>query len=122
VPGWRQQQIAAGQPFTNKSTPLRLEELLGTEVRSPQDELLGSVEDLVRNPQTDKIDYLVIAPDGNFGIDGKNVPVFLEDFKITPKANLLVLDTSKGALDEAPRVDPFTTSGIDLQHRTVEAH
>jgi len=45
--------------------------LLGTEARSPQAELLGSVEDLVRNPQTDQIDYLVIAPDGNFGIDGK---------------------------------------------------
>jgi sporulation protein YlmC with PRC-barrel domain len=108
VPGWRQQEIAA--------------ELLGTEVRSPQDELLGSVEDLVRSPQTGKIAYLVIAPDGNFGIDGKNVPVPLEDFKITPNANLLVLDTSKVALDAAPRVDPFTTSGIDLQSRTVDTY
>ena len=76
----------------------------------------------MRSPQTDKIAYLVIAPDGNFGIDGKNFPVPLEDFNITPNANLLVLDTSKGALDAAPRVDPFTTSGIDLQSRTVDAY
>ena len=41
----------------------------------PQDELLGSVEGLVRNLQTDKIDYLVVAPDENFGIDGKHIPV-----------------------------------------------
>jgi sporulation protein YlmC with PRC-barrel domain len=122
VPGLRQQQIAAAQPVTNKNTPFRLEELLGTEVRSPQDELLGSVEDLVRNPQTDKIDYLVIASDGNFAIDGKNVPGPLEDFKITPNANLLVLDTSEGALDAALLVDRFTTSGIDLQSRTVDAY
>jgi hypothetical protein len=55
VPGWRRQQIAAAQTVTNKNTPFRLEELLGTEVRSPQDELLGSVENLVRSRQTDKI-------------------------------------------------------------------
>jgi sporulation protein YlmC with PRC-barrel domain len=122
VPAWRQQQIASAQPVTSKNTPVRFEELLGTEVRSPQDELLGSVEDLVRNPQTDKIAYLVIAPDGSFAIDGKNVPIPLEDFKITPNANLLVLGATKGALDAAPRVNPFTTSGIDPQRQTVDAY
>ena len=91
-------------------------------VRSPQDEVLGSVGDLVRSPQTDKIAYLVIAPDGSFGIDEKSVPIPLEDFKITPNANLLVLNTTKGALDAAPRVNPFTTSGIDLQSRKVDAY
>ena len=55
VPAWRQQQIAAAQPINSKNTPFRFEELLGTEVRSPQDEVLGSVGDLVRSPQTDKI-------------------------------------------------------------------
>lgn len=122
VPAWRRQQIASSRPLTSEDAPTRYEELLGTEVRNPQDELLGSVEDLVRNPQTDKIAYLVIAPDGSFGVDGMNVPVPLEDFKITPNANLLVLDISKGALDLAPRVNPFTTSGIDLQSRTVDAY
>ena len=102
--GWRQLQIAAAQPVTSKNTSFRSDELVGTEVRSPQNEALGSVEDLVMSPQTDKIAYLVIALDGSFGIDEKNVPVPLEDFKITPNANLLVLDTTKGALDAAPRV------------------
>jgi hypothetical protein len=74
-PVWRQQQIAAANPVTSKGTPLRPEELLGTNVRSPQDELLGSVENLVRSPQTYKIAYLVIALDGSFWIDEKNVPV-----------------------------------------------
>jgi hypothetical protein len=60
--------------------------------------------------------------DGSFGIDEKSVPIPLEDFKITPNANLLVLNTTKGALDAAPRVNPFTTSGIDLQSRKVDAY
>jgi uncharacterized protein (DUF1330 family) len=55
-------------------------------------------------------------------VDEKNVPVPWEDFKITPNANLLVLDTTKGALDAAPRVDLFTTSGLDLQSQKVDAY
>jgi hypothetical protein len=74
--------------------------LLGTNVRSPQDQLLGSVENLVRSPQTYKIAY----------------------FKMTANANLLVLNATKGPLDGAPRVAPFTTSGIDLQSQKVDAY
>jgi hypothetical protein len=122
VPVWRQQQIAAAQPVTSKNTPFRPYELLGTEVRSPQDVVLGSVEDLVRNPETDKIAYLLIALDGSLQIDDKNVPVPLEDFKITPNENLLVLDTTKGVLKAAPRVNPFSASGIHLQSQKVDAY
>ncbi|MGB7101479.1 MAG: PRC-barrel domain-containing protein [Xanthobacteraceae bacterium] len=63
VPAWRRQQIASARPLTSKDAPMRYDELLGTEVRNPQDELLGSVTDLVRSPQTDKITHLVIGPD-----------------------------------------------------------
>jgi hypothetical protein len=122
VPVWRQEQIAAAQPVTSKSTSFGPSELLGTEVRSPQDEALGSVEDLVRNPKTDRIAYLVIALDRSFGIDDKNIPIPVEDFKITPNANLLVLDTTRAVLDAAPRVDPFSASGIDLQSHEVDAY
>jgi sporulation protein YlmC with PRC-barrel domain len=122
VPAWRRQQIASALPLTSKDAPMRYEELLGTEVRNPKDELLGSITDLVRNPQTDKMAYLVIAPDKNIGIGDKNVPVPVEDFKITPEANLLVLEASKGALAAAPRVNPFSSDGIDLQRRKVDAY
>ena len=122
VPAWRRQQIASARPLTGKDAPMRFEELLGTEVRNPRDELLGSVVDLVRSPRTDKIVYLVIAPDKNIGIDDKNVPVPLEDFKITPNATLLVLEASKGALDAAPRANPFSSDGIRVQGRKVDAY
>ena len=114
IPVWRERQIAAAQPVTSKNIPFRPEELLGTEVRNPQNEALGSVENLVISPATDKVAYLVIALDRSLGIDDISVPVPLEDFKITQDANLLVLDTTRVVLEAAPRVNPFSADGIDL--------
>jgi len=122
---WRQQQIAAAKPVTSKGTPFRPEELLGTNVRSPQDELLGSVENLVRSPQTYKIAYLVIALHGSFGIDEKNVPVPRENFKMTANANLLVRGSRimfcrQG--DPAENCGSYLTKSLGLfQHRKAAA-
>jgi sporulation protein YlmC with PRC-barrel domain len=124
VQGWRQLQIAAAQPVTS-NTSFRSDELVGTDVRSPQNEALGSVEDLVMSPQTDKIAYVVIARGGIFGFDEKYVPVPWEAFKISPNVKLLVLDTTKDVLDTAPRVnkDEFATPGeFNQETQKVDAY
>jgi sporulation protein YlmC with PRC-barrel domain len=125
VQGWRQLQIAAAQPVASTNISFRSDELVGTDVRSPQNEALGSVEDLVMRPKTDKIAYLVIARGGIFGIDEKYIPVPWEAFKISPNVNLLVLDTTKSVLDAAPRVnhDQFAKSGqLDQEGQKVDAY
>ena len=113
VQSWRQQQIAAAQPVTGTNTSFRSDELVGTEVRGPQNEALGSVDDLVMSPQGGKIAYVVIARGGIFGFDEKYVPVPWEDFKIAPNLKLLVLGTSKAVLDAAPQAskEQFATPG-----------
>jgi sporulation protein YlmC with PRC-barrel domain len=125
VQGWRQLQIAAAQPVTSTNTSFRSDELVGTDVRNPQNEALGSVEDLVMRPKTDKIAYLVIARGGIFGIDEKYVPVPWEAFKISPNVRLLVLDTTKSVLDAAPRVnrDQFAKPGhFDQEGQKIDAY
>jgi sporulation protein YlmC with PRC-barrel domain len=125
MPGWRQQQIAAAQPVTSNAAPFRSDELLGTEVLSQRNEDLGSVDDIVMSPQTGKIVYLVIARGGIFGIDEKYVPVPWQDFKTSPNANLLVLDTGKDTMKNAPRVshDQFTIAGhFKQESQKVDAY
>jgi hypothetical protein len=124
-PRWRQEEIAGAQPVTNNSNSFRSDQLLGTDVRTPQNDALGSIDDLVMNPQTGKIAYLVIARGGIFGIGEKYVPVPWGDFKVTPKANLLVLDTSKSTMDAAPQVthdQSMTTGQFNQESPKVDAY
>lgn len=125
IDAWRQQQVAGAQPVTDRTAALQSAELIGTDVRGAQGEALGSVEDLVMSPQTGKIAYMVVARGGIFGFDQTFVPVPWADFKITPNTNLLVLDTTKAALETAPTVrrDQFTTKGqFDQQSQKVDAY
>ncbi len=125
VPGWQQRQVAAATPVTAKDIAFRSDQLIGTEVRSPQNEALGSVDDIVMSPQTDKIAYLIIARGGFLGIDEKYVPVPWEQFKASPNASILVLDTTKSVMESGPHVshEQFATAGqFDQESQKVNAY
>jgi len=122
---WRQLRITAALPVKGSNVAFRADELLGVEVRSPDGVALGSVDDLAVNPDTGKLGYLVIARGGFMGFDEAHIPVPWEDFKAAPKANLLVLDTTKSVLDAAPRgsKNPFTVgAGADGDSQKVDAY
>jgi sporulation protein YlmC with PRC-barrel domain len=94
-------------------------------VLSPTNQALGSVDDLVLGSQNGKIAYLVIGTGGILGFDESHVPVPWDDFRVTPNGDLLVLDTTKSALDGAPRVkdDTFSAGGdVDTENQRVDAY
>ena len=113
MPGWRGRQIAAAVPVVGADTSFRSDQLLDADLVSPGNETLGSVHDLVLDPHTGKIAYLIISRGGLFGIDASYVPVPWGALKAAPNASLLVLDTTKAAMSTAPQVDDhqFSASG-----------
>ena len=84
---------------------VRSDQLIGTELRNEKDQSLGSVDDIVMSPVSGKVaSTLVIGRGGIFGLDRKYVPVPWGDIQATPNMNMLVLDSTKVAMDDAPTV------------------
>ena len=104
VSAWRRQQIATAVAVSSADIAFRSDQLVGAGVVNPQADDLGSVDDIVMDPRTGKIAYLVIARGGIFGFGKAYVPVPWEDFKAAPGNKLLVLASTKSGMDGAPRV------------------
>ena len=125
MPGWRGRQIAAAVPVVGADASFRSDQLLDADLVSPGGETLGSVHDLVLDPHTGKIAYLIVSRGGLFGIDASYVPVPWGALKAAPNASLLVLDTTKAAMSAAPQVDDhqFSAKGqFDRESQTVDAY
>ena len=122
---WRQRQIAAAQPVTGKGVSFRSDQLLDADVVNLSNEMLGSVHDLVTNPQTGAIAYVVMSRGGLFGIDASYTPVPWGDFKVSPDGGLLVLDTTKAVVAAGPQGggDQFTKAGqFDAESQKVATY
>jgi sporulation protein YlmC with PRC-barrel domain len=125
MPSWRERQVAAAVPVVGADVSFRSDQLLDTDVVSPSLETLGTVHDLVLNPHTGKIAYLVISRGGLFGIDASYIPVPWGAIKTAPNASLLVLDTTKAAMSAAPQVKEhqfFTSGEFDVESQKVDAY
>lgn len=117
VISWRQRLILAAQPVTQMGRALSIDDLGGTDVRNPQDERLGSVNDLVLNPNTGTVSHVIIARGGFLGIGRDYIAVPWQHFRATPGLNALVLNVPKDAIEKAPQVDPDMGSAAFEQAR-----
>jgi len=110
--GWQNYLLAAAQPVASSTAPVRSDQLIGTDVVTPHNESLGTVDDIVVSPRSGKVTYLVISHRGLLGIDKQYIPVPWEDFKVTPGATLMVLDSNRNTLDASPQVkeDQFSAN------------
>lgn len=78
---------------------------IGKEVRNPEGEELGKVEDFVRD-KNGEVSLVIISHGGFFGIGGENVAVPYSAFSFDRGDNHVVLDATKEELANAPKLDP----------------
>lgn len=102
--GFRKQELSLAQPVATRVAAFRADDLLGSEVRTTDNTALGSVDDIVMGSEGGRIAYLIVARGGVFGLGERHVAVPWDQFKVSPNLNILVLDASKEAMDQAPRI------------------
>lgn len=106
VRSYRQRQLVLARPVTERERGMRADTITGTDVRNPQDENLGSVEDVVFDPRTGDIAYVVVSRGGFLGIGEDHVAVPWQQLRVTPNLDTFVLNMREGQLEAAPKVNP----------------
>ncbi|OHV72601.1 PRC-barrel domain-containing protein [Ensifer sp. LCM 4579] len=115
---WRQAELAAAVPVSETSFPRRVDDIMGADLRNVQDEDLGDVEDVVLDPHTGNILYVVVSRGGFFGIGSEMVAVPWDRLRVSPSMSTFVLPVDEAAIEQAPRVasetlvDPTQTGSI----------
>ncbi|NKC33417.1 PRC-barrel domain-containing protein [Falsiroseomonas selenitidurans] len=106
IGNYRQQRLVAATPVAEMNRAFRADNITGTDVRSPRDEWLGSVEDVIVDPDSGRISYVILARGGFLGIGEDYVAVPWQRLRATPNMDIFVLNTTEAALERAPNVDP----------------
>ncbi|WP_222183658.1 PRC-barrel domain-containing protein [Geminicoccus harenae] len=102
VTGWRQEQIVNARPINEVTSSVQADNLVGTDVRNAQDENLGQVDDIVLDPQTGQIRYVVVATGGFLGLGTRDVVVPWNQLRATPGLETILLPVSQDAMEQAP--------------------
>ena len=123
---WRQEQLVAAVPVAElEHATFRVEHIVGTDLRNPRDEHLGSIEDVVLDPRTNAISHAIVAHGGFLGIGAETVAVPFGLLQVTPGMNTFVLDVPQAVLENAPEVDPdafATRARYDEYRQTVDRY
>jgi len=80
----------------------RASAVIGADVRSPANENLGSIEDLVVNAHTGQIQYAVLSFGGVLGIGDKLFAIPINSLQAKAEDEKFVLDVTKDRLKNAP--------------------
>jgi sporulation protein YlmC with PRC-barrel domain len=94
----------------------RVSELIGTRVTNPSGEDLGEVEDIIAKAGSDNRPVVVLSIGGVLDVGDKWHAASLDQLRIAPDNERLLLDKSKAELKEAPNFDYVPMIG-DRSHQ-----
>lgn len=97
---------AAKNPATNYPSLVGASEIKGTHVKNPQNQDLGDIDEVLIDPDTGQVRFVILEVGGFLGLGSTKVAVPLSAFQITSEGNKpkWVLDADKEKLMNAPKV------------------
>lgn len=126
VVDWRREAMAGAISLTAlEPRGIFMDNIIGMDVRNPQDELLGSVSDVVLDIEEGVPEFVLVARGGFLGIGEEQVLVPWDALGAAPRLNTLVLDVSEQAFEQAPAVDAEVATQpewMDRHRQDIEAY
>ncbi|MDD5320295.1 MAG: PRC-barrel domain-containing protein [Methylococcales bacterium] len=83
----------------------RASKIIGTNVKNPNGDKLGDIKDLVLDPESGQVVYIVVAFGGVLGVGGKLFALPWKALHWTRDKEYYVLDVDKSTLKKAPGFD-----------------
>lgn len=111
---WRLAHLARAVPVAEMGNLMRATIVIGADIRTPDDEELGEIEDVVLDPARQTIAYVLASRGGFLGLGEELVAVRWSDLRATTDHEIYVLDVSPDEFAAAPKVERRTfdkTSG-----------
>lgn len=121
---WRRAHLARATPVTEMDSLMRAEIVIGADIRTPEDEELGEIEDIVLDPARQTIAYVLASRGGFLGLGRELVAVRWSDLRATTDHEIYVLDAAPDAFAAAPKVErgSFDRTGDDDWRSTLEGY
>lgn len=104
-PAGSERTVAASASVGSFSPLMRASHLIGMEVKSPQNERVGEIKDLVLDLRTSRIAYAVLSAGGFLGIADRQFSVAPASFASTSNGRSLVLNVDRDRLKNGPAFD-----------------
>jgi sporulation protein YlmC with PRC-barrel domain len=112
---------AAKNPATKYPAFMAASEIKGTHVKNLQGEDLGTIDEVLLDPETGNVKFAILEVGGFLGLGSTRVAVPWSAFQLTQDGNKAkwVLDADKEKLKNAPKVEGknyqrlYTTSGAE---------
>ncbi|WP_207484678.1 PRC-barrel domain-containing protein [Arenibaculum pallidiluteum] len=100
---------AAGQPAGNREG-VSADDMIGRTVYSESGQDLGSVTDVIIDPDSKQIRRLVIGSGGFLGIGKKNVAVEVDRVQVRPQEGITVSGLTQETIRDMPEYDPDSST------------
>jgi len=104
-----------------QNVPIKASTMIGTNVSNPEGDSLGVIKEIVIEPRSFKVAYVVVSFGGFFRMSGKLFAMPLGLFRYDANKSEYILDLAKEKLEEAPGFDPehWPSMANETWHREV---